>query len=130
MTVDDIQCLIEIVCAQHGQHRAKNFVTVDLHIGRRVIEQRRSEEEALTPTQIADLAPVDDEISTFCLPFHDIRGDALEVLMRDQRPHINVGSITRAGFDRRDPRDQRVAQAVAGIADRDRDRDRHAALAR
>ena len=132
VVVDHGQGVFEAVDAGDRQHRAEDFLAVDAHARRDVVEQRTPDEEAIAGVVDSRLASVHHQLGALVDAGLDIADHLVQVSAGDQRPHVVVRPILDAGADaqRLQPFDQLGAQPLGGLlAHRHRHRDRHAALA-
>src|SRR3546814_12194678 len=93
--VDQFDGARQIRHAHHGQHRPEDFVLVDGHVRRDIVEQRAAGEEAVFVALHLDAATVDDELRAFLDAGIDVAFDLGLVRGADQRAHL--GGLVPAG---------------------------------
>ena len=93
-----------------------------------MIEETRTEEESVA---IAfDAASVRDQRRARVDALRHVPRNALEVLLRHERPHVDVRAHAVADVNRAHSLAHERHEAVRGVADGDEHRDCHASLAR
>ena len=117
--VADGEGFVEVAGADHGQHRAEDFFFPNAHLGLHLVDHAGAEQEAVFG-QIA-AAAVEGHVGAFLFGDVEIAGDAIAVLGRDDRAHVDFGAgIGRAdlhllaGIDQ--SFDQRIADLPTGTA--------------
>ena len=129
MLVDELHRFGEVLRAHARQHRAEDLFLVDAHRGRHVVEQGAAGEEAALVSGHLVAAAIDDELRAFRDTQCDVALDALQRLVRDDRPHLGIEFHAVLDLQRLRALGQLADDLVADIADQHRHRDRHAALA-
>ncbi|MNK99402.1 hypothetical protein D3C87_1197950 [compost metagenome] len=95
--VDQGDGLVERIDFQHHQHRAEDFLGVDLHVGGHAGEQGRADKVALLVTRNRDLATVQLQFRAFLdAAFDQVENPCLG-LFRDHR--ADIGARLAAGID-------------------------------
>src|SRR5205823_4859211 len=95
IAVDEANGFIERCGAKDNHNRTEDLVLVDGHVGRHMIEQRRSEEEAALVAGNGQAAAVDDQPCALALARIDVAPDLLAMRSRDERTHVHAGSAAR-----------------------------------
>src|SRR5438045_6696938 len=106
---------LEILCSDHLQDRAENLVLVALHVGRDVVEEGRSYEEAFLMALQRKAAAVDDELGALVDAHLDVLLDALLVRHADHRAVVGLWIRRDADPQALDRRDQLLAKRVRGF---------------
>ena len=126
----EAQRLLVILGAHHREHRPENFLLVDAHYGRDLVEQAAAHEEAVLVALHLEAAAVDPQFRTFLDAELDIAFHLVELRARDHRAVIGRGIGRGSDLEALDARNEFFDQGVRGLfSDRHRHRDRHAALA-
>src|SRR6185369_7814802 len=102
--VDQAKRALQIGRANYDQHRAEDFLAIDPHLRLDAIEQAGAEIEAVGMTVYLQRATIDDQRRTFLDSDVDVVANALQMLTRDERPHLDAVRRTRAHLERRDER--------------------------
>ncbi|MNE74371.1 hypothetical protein D3C80_1704480 [compost metagenome] len=92
MAVDQAYGFGEIVYPYAGQHRAKDFLAVDAHLGGDVVEQRGAQPEAVFKAGFSgyEVATIDQQLSTGFHALIDVARDSLQRRTADNRPHLRL----------------------------------------
>ncbi len=75
----------------NAQHRAEDFLLVDLHLRRDVVEQRRANEKALLGTRHLEVATINEQPGALFDALIDETLDLGLVHGGDQRSHVRIG---------------------------------------
>src|SRR5471032_3303465 len=127
--VDQCNGLIKGVDFQHHQHRTKDFLGVDLHLGGDTREQGRADEVALLETWNADAATVQLQLGAFLdAAFDQVKNPRLG-LFGNHRADIRTGFAAGIHFEFLRQRFE-VRQPLFCGAHQHHHRGGHAALAR
>jgi len=86
MISNQFERFIERVYAHDAKYRTENLLTVNEHLRRYAIEQRRAEEETLTRN--FGVAPVDHNGCAFRDPDVDVGSNAVAMFSRHERTHL------------------------------------------
>src|SRR6516164_1700331 len=137
MRIHELHCGREVRHAHAGEYRAKDLLAVDAHLRGHMVEQRRSEPEALLVTGDGEgrtaqrVAPaIHDQRGAACDAIVYVAADALDGRLADDRAHLGIALHPVA--DTQPPRalGEPRYQHLGSVADEHRYRDRHAALSR
>src|SRR5690348_883998 len=104
--VDHLNGSIVRLGASHGEHRSKDLLAIDLHVGRHAVEQRSADETSLLITLKSEVAAVHDQICALGYAGVYVVSNLIEMLLRYERAHLGLRIQARADVEAADLRRQ------------------------
>ena len=114
--------------AHHAEHRPEDFLLVDAHVGRDIVEQASAEEKAVLVALQLQIAAVDNQFRAFLDAEVDVAAHFRQMFGGDQRPHLGFLIDAWGNLQRAHPWRQFGYEFVARRSDCDRNGHRHATL--
>src|SRR5262249_56986469 len=97
------------------EHRAEDFLLINAHLGRHLVEQAAAHEEAALVALQLEAATVDLELGAFLKAEIDVALDLVEMRLGDHRPVVGLWIGRRSDLQALDARDGLVYHSIPAL---------------